>query len=118
MRLAKTVLLTAVVVVLSTYAVDCSAMVTPMQMMQCCRTMHCNHHQGNQQNCCQTMSSTHSPFVKTIKIEAPAVPALLVAMVPSQVASAMMAPHADALMVISHSPPISPPITSVSPLRI
>lgn len=60
MRFARTVLLMVVVVALATCGLDCLAMTTPEQAMQCCNTMPCapNGHHG--QDCCKTMPSVQT----------------------------------------------------------
>jgi len=61
MRFGKSILLLALAAVLATYAVDCSAMNTPEQAMQCCGSMPCSPHHGNSEDCCKTMTSARTP---------------------------------------------------------
>ena len=51
-------------VALAAFAADCSAMSTPEQAMQCCKSMPCapGSHQG--QDCCKTATMVHAPFVQ------------------------------------------------------
>jgi hypothetical protein len=65
MGLAKSILLTALGVLLSLYSFDCGGMTTPDQAMECCKSMPCSTggHQG--QDCCKVMPAMHSPFVQT-----------------------------------------------------
>ena len=117
MRLRKTLLLTAIVTALTLYAVDCQAAVTPAQMIECCRTMHCMPH-GHGQNCCQTMPSTHPPFIQASSIDVSAGHAAVIAIVPPIVAPAARDTRANRVDAVWHAPPISPPTASSGPLRI
>jgi hypothetical protein len=117
MRLLKTILFASMALALAVYAIDvCSAAVMPSQMMQCCKTMPCGpQHHGK--NCCQTMPSQHAPFLQAASIEKTAALAQL-ATVPSQLGASILTAPVSAVMVVSHAPPISPPVASLSPLRI
>jgi hypothetical protein len=115
MRLRKTVLLTAIVMGLTFYAVDCPAAMTPGQMMQCCRA--CMPH-GQGQSCCQTMPSTHPPFIQASSIEVSAAHAAAIAIVPPIAAPVARDLRAGAVNAGWHAPPISPLTASSTPLRI
>lgn len=65
MRLAKSILQTALGVVLSLYALDCGGMTTPDQAMECCKSMPCSSGSHSDQDCCKTMPTMHAPFVQT-----------------------------------------------------
>ncbi len=62
-HLARPIFLTLLTVVLTAYAFDCGAAMTPEQAMQCCDSMPCSsgHHD---QDCCKTMAAMHAPFVQ------------------------------------------------------
>jgi hypothetical protein len=65
MRFAKAILLAAVAFSMTVYAIDCEAMWTPEQAMQCCDNMPCSSHGDmTNQDCCETMPSMHAPFVQ------------------------------------------------------
>src|SRR5229473_3319462 len=97
MSIAGSILLLALAAALANYAVDCSAVNTPEQAMQCCGSMPCPPHHGSSEDCCKSMPSMHAPFVQP----------------------AASAAHSTAIQVTanSHAPPAgssSPPL----PLRI
>jgi len=60
MSIAKPILLLALAAALANYAVDCSAMNTPEQAMQCCGSMPCPPHHGDSEDCCKTMPSAQA----------------------------------------------------------
>jgi hypothetical protein len=64
MRVAKPILLAAMVVALALYTFDCGAAATPEQAMQCCDSMPCASQGHHGQDCCETMPSMHAPFVQ------------------------------------------------------
>ncbi|HSY98155.1 MAG TPA: hypothetical protein VK788_01550 [Terriglobales bacterium] len=64
MRLSRPILMLALVVALAAYTLDCGAMTTPEQAMQCCSSMPCAPHGHNAQDCCKEMPSMHAPFVQ------------------------------------------------------
>jgi hypothetical protein len=66
MWLAKRAYVSALIVALATFALDCAGMITPEQAMQCCNTMRCHSHHhrshhGNQ-DCCNTTPQIHADF--------------------------------------------------------
>jgi hypothetical protein len=65
MAVVKKILLVIAVAALPSYGLDCMAMATPAQVMQCCNSMPCapNGHHG--QDCCKTMPSVNAPFLRT-----------------------------------------------------
>lgn len=114
MRLSTTILLAALVSALSVYAVDCPPAVTPMQMMQCCKTMPCSHGK----NCCQVKSTSHLPFINAAagRLNSPsATRAVIVSISQNRAAAEAFFSFAVAR---SHAPPgLASRVTSL-PLRI
>jgi hypothetical protein len=117
MRLTRTILLTAIVVALATYAIDCSDIVSPEQAMQCCNTMPCSPH-AHGKNCCESMPSTHSPFVQSASVGKITVPLLARAVLPAHAAHPEIPFAADVTVAQYHAPPILLDTLALSPLRI
>jgi hypothetical protein len=118
MRLVKPILLIAVAIAISVYAIDCGAMTTPDEAMQCCNTMPCSSHgQKHSQECCDTMPLTHAPFVQPASAHNLSFGTVLVAVLPAFHVSQDLNSTAYALATHSHAPPF--PQTAVpSPLRV
>ena len=64
MRIAGPILVIVLAVAFATYGLDCFAMTTPAQAMQCCRSMPCSSHGHSGQDCCKRMSAGHSPYLQ------------------------------------------------------
>jgi hypothetical protein len=64
MCFGKSIALLALAGAIATYAVDCSAMNTPEQAMNCCGTMPCPPRHGNSEECCKAMPSVQAPFMQ------------------------------------------------------
>lgn len=115
MRFAKALMVAALAVSIGAYVADCSSL-TPMQAMQCCKTMPCSpHHQG--QNCCQVMPLTHAPFVQTtapphIVLAAAVLGAISVGIISSPMAATRT------IEAFGHAPPLLPNFAAPTPLRI
>lgn len=111
----KALVVAILVLSIGAYVADCSSL-TPMQAMQCCKTMPCSpHHQG--QNCCQVMPLAHAPFVQAtapphILLSAAALGAIPAAIIASPMAATRM------IEAFGHAPPILPTSTAPTPLRI
>ena len=115
MWLARRVLIVALTVTLTTYALDCVGMTSPEQAMQCCNSMRCPSHHHRGQDCCKTMPATHAAFDQPRSIQHASVsPVTLgLAVLPNEpriieASERMIAEH-------SHAPPIfcSLPILSL-----
>jgi hypothetical protein len=118
MRLVKLILLVAVALAVAVYAIDCGAMTTPDEAMQCCNSMPCSSHsQEHSQECCTTMSSTHAPFVRPASAHDLSFSAVLVAVLPVYSASQDLDSAAGVLASHSHAPPIAQ-AAILSPLRV
>jgi hypothetical protein len=117
MRFGKSVLLLAFAAALATYAVECSAMNTPEQAMQCCGSMPCPPHHGNSEDCCKTMPSMHAPFLQPAAGPAVSAVHLVLEILPAQRSISNTDFSAKHVNANSHAPPAgsSPPIL---PLRI
>jgi hypothetical protein len=117
MRFAKPILMAVLVAALAAYALDCGAMTSPEQAIQCCASMPCSSHGHDGQDCCKSMPSLHAPFVRSASGQnaphahtvGPASAALY------DFASTL--PELGTPAVHYHGPPILSPPT-LSPLRI
>jgi hypothetical protein len=117
MSIAKSILLLALAAALANYAVDCSAMNTPEQAMQCCGSMPCPPHHGDSEDCCKSMPSMHAPFVQPAASAAHSTALVVLGILSAQFG--IMTADSSAILVTSnfHAPPAgssSPPL----PLRI
>ena len=117
MRLLKPIVMLALVIALAAYALDCGAMTTPEQAMQCCTSMPCSPHGHDGQDCCKEMPSMHAPFVQSASAQrVPQTHTISAVLTPLQ-ASGSVPPDHGTFGVQSHAPPIVSPPT-FSPLRI
>ena len=64
MRFAKPILVAVLGIAFAAYGFDCSPMMSADQAMECCDSMDCSHGMHGE-DCCQTGSSIHAPFVQT-----------------------------------------------------
>jgi hypothetical protein len=114
----KPILFVAVAVGLAVYAIDCGAITTPEQSMQCCDTMPCSSHgHEHSQDCCKTMQSMHAPFVQPALAQGLSFSPIFVAVPPEFSASRILDSSSNVLTAHCHAPPI-PQATALSPLRI
>jgi hypothetical protein len=118
MRCAKPILIALLALGLVGYALDCSAMSTPDEAMQCCNTMPCSPH-GHQhgEDCCKTMPSMHAPFVQPSSVHGVSLLQMLLAVIPGVNASQRWDSSAHAVTAHCHAPPVLPAV-AVSPLRV
>lgn len=116
MRFLRSTLFALLAVALTAYAIDCGAVTTPDQAMQCCKSMPCHSHGQNSGDCCKTMTAQHAPFLPATfsaatSLHAVATPVVVV------ISSRPNAFHAQAIAALSHAPPLSS-ATASTPLRI
>lgn len=116
MRFRKAIFVVALVASLAAYAVDCGAMTTPEQAMQCCKSMPCSSHGHQGKNCCKSMEAMHAPFVLAPSVRAPGV-SVVAAEFPASTASIVLHSVIGSISAQHHSPP-SVQSLSLSPLRI
>jgi hypothetical protein len=108
----------AMVVAVTAYAIDCSDLVvSPAQAMQCCKTMPCSPHSKGK-NCCESMPSTHPPFVQSASLSKSAISLLGYAVPGAHPAHSVVRLGADLMVVQNHAPPVLPESLTSSPLRI
>jgi len=117
MRLAKPILLAAVAIALAVYALDCGAMTTPEEAMQCCNSMPCPSQGHDHQDCCKTMAAMHAPFVQPSSPRHVSISPILSAALPASSESQV----ADSFLGVIAAHCNAPPSTFVPfalPLRI
>src|SRR6266446_1518020 len=118
MHLEKTILRLAMAAAIAGYTIDCGAMTTPEQAMQCCDTMHCSSHgHEHSQECCKTMPSIQAPFVQPASVHGPTLSPVFVALLPWFYALNSLDCSVNVLTTRCHAPPI-PQSAAPSPLRI
>ena len=118
MRFLRPILLIAVALAIAVYAIDCGAMTTPGEAMQCCNTMPCSSHsQEHSQECCATMPSTHAPFVQPASAHDQSLSPVVVAVLPTFHVSQDLSSGAGVPASHCHAPPI-PQAATPSPLRV
>jgi hypothetical protein len=118
MRLMKPILFVVIAVAIALYVIDCGAMTTPDEAMQCCNSMPCSSHsQDRSQECCTTMPSAHGPFIERASAHDPSFSPVLVAVPRSFSALQGLDSAADVLASYSHAPPI-PQAAVPLPLRV
>jgi hypothetical protein len=113
----RAILATAIVVALATYAMDCSEIVSAEQAMQCCNTMPCLPH-SHGKNCCETMPSTHPPFVQSASVNKLAFSSLAHAVIPTRSMHLPGRRGADTRVAQYRPPPTLLESLASSPLRI
>lgn len=116
MRFRNAIFIVALMAALPVYAIDCGAMTTPEQAMQCCKTMPCSSHGHQGKNCCKNMEAMHGPFVLASSVHAPVVSAVAVEF-PTSTAPIVLRSAVDGTSARYHSPPAAQSL-SLSPLRI
>lgn len=65
MDVVKRILLMVAIFALATYGLDCLAMTTPEQAMQCCNSMPCSPSGHDSQDCCKTLPSVNASFLQS-----------------------------------------------------
>ena len=117
MRFGKPILMAILASALVLYAFDCTAPATPEQAMECCQSMACSSHGQDSQDCCKTMPTMHSPFVRASSANVTYSSNFLFAMIPAAGELPGIEWSERVVTAHSHAPPISPS-TVVRPLRI
>ncbi len=113
----KPLVMVALLVALAAYSLDCGAMTTPEQAMQCCGSMPCAPQGHNGQDCCKSMPSMHAPFVQPSSVHSATHPLAAVATLAASDAALPALSENEIFTTRSHAPPfISPPASL--PLRI
>jgi hypothetical protein len=118
MKFARSTLMVVIAMALACYGFDCPVTSTSDEEMQCCDTMACSSpgHQHSD-DCCKTMPSTHSPFVKTYSSQNTHVAVVLFAVLPVPNGQALDFFSQSVLTRRSNAPPVSAAPTQ-APLRI
>jgi hypothetical protein len=118
MHLVKPTLLLVLAAATASYAMDCGAMMTVEQAMQCCDTMPCaTHGSDHSQECCKTMPSMQTSFVQPAAARGLSFSPVFVALPPGFDVSEPLDSPVGVLTAQCHAPPI-PVAVAPSPLRI
>lgn len=116
MRLVKPIFMAVLAVGLAAYAFDCGA-ATPELAMQCCNSMPCSSQGHHGQDCCETMTAMHAPFVQSSSPQSIPYSAVLLAVLMPFDESQGIDSSASTIADHSHAPPVGYSPT-VLPLRI
>jgi hypothetical protein len=104
MRFAKPILVAMLGFAFAAYGFDCSPIVRPDQAMECCDSMNCSHGMHGE-DCCQTGTSVHAPFVQPLSMHSAEFPPLALAALPVSVHFDLI-DHLDGRSVLRfHDPP-------------
>jgi hypothetical protein len=114
MHLARTLLLTALVMALASCPLDCSYVMSPNQAMQCCKSMPC----PRGKNCCKVRTIAQPPYVQVAAPKPGQLSVIRAAIIAAQMVRPTQRRTFRPFFASSHAPPgaISP--TSLAPLRI
>jgi hypothetical protein len=81
MRFAKPILVAVLSLAFAAYGFDCSPMMSADKAMECCDSMNCSHGMHGE-DCCQTATSVHPPFVQSASMHSIDFPLLALAALP------------------------------------
>jgi hypothetical protein len=117
---ARLIVAVILLVAIGAYSVDCNAMTTPEQAMQCCKSMHCmsSHHNssGNHStDCCKTMPDMRAALGQPSSVHSISLSPAALAVLPVSKLSQDLQAHCSLIAIDSHSPPVpfSPPPLSL-----
>lgn len=105
-------------IALIAYALDCGAMTSPEQAMECCKAMPCSSPRKQNPDCCKRMAAAHSPFVQAPSLNGASLSLSAVAALPAPGGAIQgLAPAFCAFPAHCHAPP-GIHLVSSPPLRI
>lgn len=114
MRLAKPILVAVLGLAFAAYGFDCSPLMSPDQAMECCDSMNCSHGMHGE-DCCQTGTSVHAPFVQPASMHSVAFTPLALAALPA--VHFLLIDHAEGRGTLRfHDPPLF--FDSTPPLQL
>jgi hypothetical protein len=116
MGFAKSITVALLTAALGLYAADCSAMLTPQQAMQCCKTMHCPSSLHHTQHCCRTMPNVRAALGQPSSIQSAPLAHTISAPLPVANMALTQVPKTSSYVIADfHSPPaaFSPPAFSL-----
>src|SRR5947209_19963123 len=106
MRFARSITVALLTAALGLYALDCSAMITPEQAMQCCHTMRCSSSIHHSQDCCRTMPNLRVALGQPSSVQSAPLAHAMMALLPAANLSLVQLPRASSCVVAeSHAPP-------------
>jgi len=106
MAVVKRILVVVAVAALATWGLDCLAMTTSDQAMQCCNSMPCapNGHQG--QDCCKSMPSVNTPFLQSPHTSISPIVHVVGVVISGLANAAAVLGKSASVLALSHAPPI------------
>jgi hypothetical protein len=105
---AQGLVLAALTISLSTYGLDCLAMSTPDEAMECCKAMRCHYHKHRGQNsrdCCKTTPQMHGIPTRPVAAQRITSPSITLAVARAVSHSESMDPYDYVIAQHSHDPP-------------
>ena len=106
MSLAKAIFVAAVAVALTAYSVDCGAMTTADEAMECCKSMACPSHGHDSQDCCKTMPAMHAPFVQPSSVHTISFSPAIFAVLPASSNCNSLDTSTRVIAAHCHAPPV------------
>jgi hypothetical protein len=116
---AQRAFLVALTISLPAYGLDCLAMTTPDEAMECCKAMRCHYHKHrgqNSQDCCKTTPQMHGVPTQPVAALKVTSPSITLAVVTAVSRSESIESHDHVIAPQSHGPPSD--AASILPLRI
>src|SRR5215831_7632400 len=113
MRFARPTLIAVLGFAFAAYGFDCSPMMSPGKAMECCDSMNCSHGMHGE-DCCQTGTSVHAPFVQPVSMHSVAFAPLALAALPVSV-HFLSIDHAEGRDALRFH---DPPLLSASPIPL
>jgi hypothetical protein len=115
MRFAKPILVAMLSFSFAAYGFDCSLMMSPDKAMECCDSMNCSHGMHGE-DCCQTASSMHAPFVQPASMHSTALPLFALAVLPASIHISSFDQSDGPAALRFHDPPLI--FDSTAPLQL
>jgi hypothetical protein len=115
MRFARPILIAVLGFAFAAYGFDCSPIMSPDQAMECCDSMNCSHGMHGE-DCCQTGTSVHAPFVQPASMHSVAFTPLALVVQPASMHSSSSDHREGGVALRFHDPP--PFFDSSAPLQL
>jgi hypothetical protein len=115
MHFARPILIVVLGFVFAAYGFDCSPIMSPDQAMECCDSMNCSHGMHGE-DCCQTGTSIHVPFVQPASMHSVAFAPLDFVVQPASILISSIDHMDERAALRVHDPPLI--FHSIAPLQL
>ena len=115
MRFARPILIAVLGFAFAAYGFDCSPIMSPDQAMECCESMNCSHGMHGE-DCCQTGTSVHAPFVQPASMHSVAFTPLALVVQPASIHGSSGDHPVGGVALRFHDPPLF--FDSSAPLQL